>query len=254
MISTLWNRLASTRLCFWILNLLTINLVIAGLYTASDKRYRQINSQLLPDWLQTNFDADCWWLITLIFLFSALACNIIACASQRMMQLWQRRLHTDKRHTLLLLCPTLMHLCFVFILSGHGLSECSGLKTKMRCIAGQQITIGNNTVKVLEQHCTFYDDGVLKGNLKNCEAQLQFTTAGHESIEQLEVLKPVWHAGASYHLVMSSKALPNQSPRLQVIIKQDPGLMLIIIGNTLMCLLMAGYFFIIRKLRHGEQI
>ncbi|MCD6527476.1 MAG: hypothetical protein J7K75_10850 [Desulfuromonas sp.] len=254
MIYTLWNCLTSTRLCFWTLNLLTVNLVIGGLYTNSDKRYQQINTQLLPDWLQNNIDGDCWWLISLMMLLTLLACNIAACSSQRMLQLWQRRHHTDKKHTLLLLCPTLMHLCFVFILSGHALSEFSGLKTRMRCVAGQQITIAATNVEVLEQHSSFHATGVLMGNLQHCEAQLKFTDNGHNITNQLQVLHPLWHKGVSYHLVMSSKALPNQPPRLQVIIKQDPGLTLIILGNTLMCLLMGGYFFIIRKLRHGDNV
>ncbi|OQY16318.1 MAG: hypothetical protein B6I36_10420 [Desulfobacteraceae bacterium 4572_35.1] len=58
MIKSLWSRLASTQLCFWTLNLLTINLVIGGLYTGSDDRYRQINGQLFSHWLQNNFDGD----------------------------------------------------------------------------------------------------------------------------------------------------------------------------------------------------
>lgn len=54
MIKRLWNQLASTRLCFWILNLLSLNLVIGGLYAKFDGRYRQLNSELLfPGWTIT---------------------------------------------------------------------------------------------------------------------------------------------------------------------------------------------------------
>ena len=253
MIKSLWNHLASTQLCFWILNLLTINLVIGGLYTGSDGRYRQINAQLFPHWLQNNFDADCWWLISLMLLLTLLGCNIAACAAQRMVQLWQ---HRDKSAwlTSVLLCPTLMHLCFVLILSGHALSEFSGLKTQMKGIAGQQITIGSTHVEVVDQHTTFHGAGVLKGKLHHSEAQLKFTDNGHSITQSLQMLKPLWHNGVSYHLVMSSKARVDQPPRLQVMIKQDPGLTLIVLGNALMCLLMGGYFLKIRKLRRGDNV
>lgn len=254
MIKSLWNGLASTRLCFWLLNLLTVNLVIGGLYTSSDSRYRQINTQLFPDWLQNNFDGDCWWLISLMLLLTVLTCNIAACAAQRMAQLWQHRQRNSWQMGILLLCPTLMHLCFILIISGHALSEFSGLKTKLIGIPGQQISIGSTVVDVLDSKSIFYPEGVLKGKLQSSEVSLQFSDGVRSITHQLQVLKPLRHNGVGYHLVMSSKVRGDRAPRLLVMIKQDPGLRLIAIGNTVMCLLMAAYFLVIRKSRQGDNI
>lgn len=254
MITALWNRLSSTRLCFWILNLLTINLVIGGLYAEFDDRYRQLNMELFPHWLKNNFDADCWWLFSLIVLLLLLGINIFTCSSQRLAQLWQNHNCNNWQNSLLLLCPTLMHLCFLIILSGHALTELTGLKTMMIAKTGQHLLVDHTLVQVVEQHNSYRHNGPLSGKLQQCEAQLKFTRAGHSHSSQLQILKPLRYAEFTYHLVLDSNHLPGQPPHLLIAVKQDPGRPLILLGNMLMVLLLCGYFLKIRKQHNGDHL
>jgi len=259
MINSIWNQLTSTRLSFWILNLLSINLVTGGLYAKFDGRYRQLNSELFVPWMQHNFDANCWWLITLMLLLLLLGANTLACSFQRMYQLWQRRHNNRLGTNLLLLCPTLMHLCFLLILSGHALTEFSGLKEKIDGKAGQQIMIHQTQVEVLEQSNVYRSSGPLAGLLQSSSAKLKFTDrdSGKErsKIEEISVLSPRWNDGVSYHLALAGKPDKKrgkgQAVPLVINIKQDTGLPLIILGNALMCMLMTVYFLLIRNNRSG---
>lgn len=259
MINSIWNQLTSTRLSFWTLNLLSINLVTGGLYAKFDDRYRQLDSELFIPWLQNNFDVNCWWLMTLMLLLLLLGVNTFACSSQRIYQLWQRRHNNQLSTNLLLLCPTLMHLCFLLILSGHALTEFSGLKEKIDGKVGQQIMIHQTLVEVLEQSNVYRSTGPLAGLLQSSSAKLKFTYRDseqeHSRIEEISVLSPRWNDGVSYHLALAGKPDKNrekgQATPLVINIKQDTGLPLIILGNGLMCLLMTAYFFLIRTNRSG---
>lgn len=253
MINSLWNQLTSSRLCFWILNLLSLNLVVGGLYAKFDGRYRQLNSELFFSWLSQHFDGHCWWLVTLMLLLLLLGANTLACSCQRIYQLWQRRHNNRTSTTLLLLCPTLMHLCFLLILSGHALTEFSGLKEKIAAKAGQQITIEQTVVEVLDQQNSYRTEGPLAGHLQQSRARLNFVSNGQSQIEEVAVLTPLWHNGITYHLALAGKTKQGQQPRLVINIKQDTGLPLILLGNGLMCLLMLIYFVRIRTHRHGGR-
>ncbi|EAT16008.1 hypothetical protein HTZ97_08195 [Desulfuromonas acetoxidans] len=253
MITMLWQRLASTKLCFWTLNLLCLNLFIGGLYAMFDGRYRQLNMTLFPQWIHDNFDTQCWWLITLMLVLALLGANTFACSVQRLQQLWQRRRANSWRTNLVLLSPTLMHLCFLLILSGHALTEFSGLKENLPISTGQQLHLDNTAIEVLSQSNTLYGDGPLNGVLRQSQAQLRFTRNGQQHETTLRVLHPVYDNGASYHLLLAKKPRPGQPPTLKIAIKKDPGLPLILLGNALMSLLMAIYFVTIRHHRYGGQ-
>lgn len=253
MINSLWNQLTSTRLCFWILNLLSLNLVIGGLYAKFDGRYRQLNSELFFSWLNQHLDSHCWWLISLMVLLLLLGANTLACSCQRINQLWQRRHNNRLSTTLLLLCPTLMHLCFLLILSGHALTEFSGLKEMIAAKSGQQIMIKQTLVEVVDQLNTYRDQGPLTGHLHQSRAQLKFVANEHSQVKDVAVLQPLWHEGITYHLALAGKPKQGQQPRLVINIKQDTGLPLILLGNGLMCLLMLIYFLRIRNHRHGGR-
>jgi hypothetical protein len=52
---------------------------------------------------------------------------------------------------------------------------------------------------------------------------------------------------------MAGKPGVDTLPPLQITVKKDPGLLPILFGNTVLCLLMLWYFPQIRKIRNGGQ-
>ena len=254
MIKRLWSFFASTQLCFWVLNLLCLNLVIGGLYTRFDRRYRELDSELFLSWMQNNIDIHCWWLISLMLILTLLGANTLACSCQRLSQLWQRR-RSQRLHTnMLLLCPTLMHLCFLLILSGHALTEFSGAKGQVIVQTGQHYNIAATQLDVLDVQHQFHTSGVLDGYLQQSQVNVNLSRNGQSRHEQVQVLHPLCDSGISYHLALAGKAVRGEDPKLVINIKQDTGLPLILIGNGLMCLLLCFYFFFVRKQSRGENL
>lgn len=254
MITRLWNLLASTRLCFWTLNLLCLNLVVGGLYARFDRRYRGLDSELFPSWLQQNFDIHCWWLISLMLVLTVLGANTFACSCQRLNFLWQRRRNHGVAANMLLLCPTLMHLCFLLIISGHALTEFSGAKGRFPVRPGQQYKIAETRLDIGTANHLFRSGGALDGYLQQSWVDMTLTDDRGSRNERIEVLKPVWHEGISYHLSLAGKQNKGNAPKLVINAKKDPGLQLILIGNGLMSLLLCIYFFFVRKQSGGDRL
>lgn len=148
-----------------------------------------------------------------------------------------------------------MHLCFLLILSGHALTEFSGLKEKIVAKKGQNIMVHQTLVEVIDQSNIYRTNGPLAGHLQQSSAKLKFTDNGlsHDQGQtgQVSVLSPLWHDGISYHLSLAGKSAPGQETPLVINIKQDTGLPLILLGNGLMSLLMTLYFLLIRNNRPG---
>lgn len=250
----LWIVLASTQLCFWTLNLLCLNLVIGGIYTNFDRRYRELDSELFLSWMTANFDVHCWWLISLMLVLTVLGANTLACSGQRLCQLWQRRKKHRLSTDLLLLCPTLMHLCFLLILSGHALTEFSGAKDSIPVLPGRQYDVAGTRIQVLDAVNQFRSEGPLKGYLQQSRADLKLTRNGRSHDVTIQVLQPLFDAGVTYHLALAGKADKGREPRLVINVKRDTGLPLILLGNGLMCLLLCFYFFFVRKQSRGDNL
>jgi hypothetical protein len=89
--------------------------------------------------------------------------------------------------------------------------------------------------------------------MKQCTATLQLENG--TSIEQREIaiLEPIFWQGYTLHLGMAGKPGVDTLPPLQITVKKDPGLLPILFGNTVLCLLMLWYFPQIRKIRNGGQ-
>jgi len=187
-------------------------------------------------------------------ILTLLGANTLACSCQRLSQLWQRR-RSQRLHTnMLLLCPTLMHLCFLLILSGHALTEFSGAKGQVIVQTGQHYNIAATQLDVLDVQHQFHTSGVLDGYLQQSQVNVNLSRNGQSRHEQVQVLHPLWDSGISYHLALAGKAVRGEDPKLVINIKQDTGLPLILIGNGLMCLLLCFYFFFVRKQSRGENL
>ncbi len=65
------------------------------------------------------------------------------------------------------------------------------------------------------------------------------------------MLEPVFRDGISIHLDTAGKAKPGEAQRLKLVVKRDPGLYAILVGNGLICLLMLFYFPAVLKSRNG---
>jgi hypothetical protein len=65
-------------------------------------------------------------------------------------------------------------------------------------------------------------------------------------------MKPAFLGGYSIHLIAAGKTIQGKAPEMKLVIKKDPGLAVILLGNLLLCILMLWYFPVIIRIRNGK--
>ncbi len=253
MIKRLWEVMASIRLTLWLLALLTVNLFVGSIYAKFMPVFGELNTKLFPVWLMTRSDGHSWWLFTLFFLMFLLFLNTLACTLERVVFLWSRRTQHRRAIFFLLLAPSIMHFCFLFIVGGHALTEFAGSKQRLPAVVGEKVTVDDLQVTLLERHYSYWQEPALKGVMQQCTATLELNNGSSIEQRQIAILEPIYWQGYTLHLGMAGKPGTHELPPLDITIKRDPGLLLILLGYTVLCLLMLWYFPQIRKIRNGGQ-
>ena len=251
MIKRLWKALVGIRLTLWLLGLLTVNLLVGSVYAKLMPVFGKLNVRLFPAWLITLGDAHSWWLFSLFGLLFLLFANTSACTLERVTVLWRRRRQHRFPLFALLLAPSIMHFCFLVIVGGHALTEFAGSKQRLKVEAGQQITVGEGRITLLDRRYEYWQEPALEGMVRQCTAILELQHGSAIERREIAILEPIYWQGYALHLGMAGKSRSNQLPPLEIIVKKDPGLLIILLGNTLLCLLMLWYFPQIHKIRHG---
>lgn len=253
MIKRLWTALGSIRLTLWLLGLLTVNLFVGSFYARFMPVFGELNAQIFPAWLMARSDGHSWWLFTLFGLLFLLFVNTLSCTLERVAFLWAHRQHHRRTIFVLLLAPSLMHFCFLFIVGGHALTEFTGSKQRLPAVVGEQVTVADRRITLLDRHYSYWQEPLLEGVMRQCTATLELKNGSSVERRQIAILEPVYWQGYTLHLGMAGKPGTNQLPPLEITIKKDPGLLLILLGNGVLCLLMLWYFPQIRKIRNGGK-
>lgn len=186
----------------------------------------------------------------LLGLLTALGINIFACTTDRIYSLYSLRKEMSFKEFFFKITPSLIHMCFLIILSGHLLSLVTGFNRDVAITTEAKNTcLAQPNIHVINRECDFYDSPeVLKGYLKQCTVYLELQKAEEMTIKQISFLKPVLWESLSFHLTMDKKA---KTPALKISIKRDPGLKFILSGFTILSLLMPWYFLTLHKNTKG---
>jgi len=253
MIERLWKALASIRLTLWLLVLLSVNLFVGSFYAKFMPVFGELNTRLFPAWLMTRSDGHSWWIFTLFGLLALLFANTLACTLERVAFLWGRRQHHRRSIFLLLMAPSIMHFCFLFIIGGHALTEFTGSKQRLLAVVGEQVSFDDRKVTLVDRQYEYWQEPRLQGAMRQCTATLELKNGNDVEQRRIAILEPICWQGYTLHLGMAGKPGTDTLPPLQITVKKDPGLPLILLGNSVLCLLMIWYFPQIRKIRNGGQ-
>lgn len=140
--------------------------------------------------------------------------------------------------------PSFIHLCFLTMLVGHLMSMTSGFNKVVPITSELDSTLPIQA-KVLDHQCDYYSSPeLLKGYTKQCTVSLKVQTPGETELKQVSFLHPFSYQGFTFHLNMDKKA---KASLLQIVVKHDPGLKLILPGFIALILLMLWYFPQINK-------
>jgi hypothetical protein len=246
MLKRAWKLTASVQTTFWLLALATLFFVIGSAYFRfENKILPQLNFHLVQDWVRPFAMAHpwlSWWFLALLFVLLLLGINTAACSIDRLLRLLALRKKMSRFEFAVTITPTLVHLVFILVLSGHLLSSFSGSVETVSCAPGQVVTLpGGRSLQVLAvRFATHAQPAALAGKLKGMSAELRFRAPGFAGEFTAAILSPAFRAGYSFHLDSIDKYA--RTRELRLIIRRDPGFRLIIPGLIAIILLMAWYF------------
>jgi hypothetical protein len=251
----LWRFFTSINLTIWLLFAITLNLAVGSRYAHQwPQIYGQLNVQRFQEWLTGIESQHSWWVWTLFALLTLFALNTATCTADRIYSLYTRRKEFTPRAFAVVIAPSLMHLCFLVIIGGHAVSQFAAHIVELPVSTAARITAPAATIAITDSSCTFHREPGLAGLPRQCSASLSLTNSdGTTQTETIQVLHPLLWQGYSLHLTLAGKTSRAETPQLNLVVKNDPGLPLIIFGNGLLCLLMLGYFPIILRNRNGGQ-
>lgn len=248
---TLWDFCGNVKINFWLLLAVSLNLAIGSYYfKAFPELLNPLNFSLLQDWYflyGQSYPERIWWFGPLLVLLSLLGLNTFFCALRRLLQLWPKRKQLGTRFFFIKIAPTLIHFSFLMILSGHLISLVIGYHQVVPITPGVKGKVPNGfTWEILEQGCERYSfPDSLKGSIRQCSVSLRLQDSRGCIIEKTAVLRPLRWNGYSFHLDLTGKQRGHHTPsdpKMNLIIKNDPGLKFIISGFLVMCALMGWYF------------
>ncbi|HNQ78662.1 MAG TPA: hypothetical protein PKJ37_08260 [Acidobacteriota bacterium] len=246
------------RLSFWLLMAIFFCIVAGVLHIgASPDIFRSLKYSLMSQWLQANLAKNfsaAWWippLLSALFLFGL---NISACAADRILSLLRQWRTVPAGLFFLKLAPSLMHVCFIVMLTGHFMSLCGGSGKVIAVKPGEAVALGRSQMKIVGRICEYCGlDGPMKDGVEQCTVVLEFSGGTGVQEESISFFEPIVRDGASIHLLPDSKlkktSLP---PELKLLVKRDEGKAFIVAGFIMMILLMLWYFPQLKKIEREE--
>lgn len=248
----LWRFFSSINLSIWLLLAIAFTLLTGSFYAKfMPTVYNRLNFMRFQEWLPDQGIESSWWVWLLFILLTLFGFNTGACTAGRLWELLKTHKEYPLASFMLLISPSVMHLCFLAIIGGHAISQFSSDIRQLPARSGTEIALPSGTMTVLDSQCSFRSEPGLTGILRSCTARLAFSSKQETVTRSAGLLQPTLLEGYTIHLIMAGKAEQGKPPNVNLVIKKDPGLALILIGNALLCILMIWYFPIIIRNRNG---
>lgn len=252
MVRAIWRFFGGINLTIWLLLGIAANLAVGSRYAKHfPKVYGELNFLRFQEWLTGNDFPSSWWVWLLFLLLALFGINTAVCTADRMFYLFSKRREYRLFPFLTAVSPSVMHLCFLVIIGGHAISQFAADIQRVKVAPGAKASVSEGTITVNDSSCTFRTEPGLTGMPKQCSAKLTLSSPYATTTRSIELLAPITWKGNSLYLTMASKRVTGGTPGLVLVIKKDPGLLMILAGNALLCMLMLWYFPIILRNRNG---
>jgi hypothetical protein len=251
----IWYFCGDVKVTFWLLLLISLHLAIGSYYIQFYPQiFNPLNHSLFQDWIRLfgqHHLGKIWWMGILLILLCFLGVNTGVCTLNRLLGLWSKRKQMHLKMFLLKITPSLTHICFLIILTGHLFSLTTGFNSVLPIQPEMKTSLSSQAdMQVVNQNCDYYQSPQqLKGFMKQCTVSLRLQSPDEMILKQISFLNPISWQGFTFHLDMDKKSV--QSPQLRLLIKRDPGVKLILFGFIFLILLMLWYFPQINKNTKG---
>ena len=280
----LLDVIGDLRIAFWLLLAVAAIMWVGSLYAANDYAlFDSLNGVRVQDWFASKgltAIGSTWWIPGLFFAFTLLGVNTAACTARRVMALWPRRREMPAKRFAVLLSPSIIHLLFIGMLSGHLLSFTALTQERAPVSEGAVLNLagtGEFTVKSV-RHDFFDGASLLADRIRQSTVEIAVMKGGVETTVPVKFLRSVSVNGALLQLDMEkkkksgkpivqnpadencnkehnyhyAKLLEETRPQLFIVATRDPGLFVLIPGFVLVILVMGWYFYQIGFGRDGK--
>jgi hypothetical protein len=248
----MWRFLGSINLTIWLLVIIAFTFAVGSLYA---RLYPKIIGQLdytrFQEWISAETLYAGWWVLLLFSLLFILGANTVACTADRLSFLIRQCRKNPSWALFLAMSPSFMHILFIVIMAGHGLTQFALEATKVPVQPGASIGLPIGNVTVESQFCTNWKEPGFDGLVKQCSATLQLRTSRQSIMQEVSIMHPVFWEDYIIHLNLSGKSKAGAPLRLNLLIKKDPGLKPMLWGGAFFCILMTWYYIKIFKSRRG---
>ncbi len=267
--------LGDLRIAFWLLLSVAAVMWIGSMYAVADYAlFNSMNGVRVQDWFAAKGMAaigSTWWIVALFGIFALLGINTAACTARRVMALWPKRSEMPAKRFAVLLSPSIIHLLFIGMLSGHLLSFTALTQERAPLVEGATLDLagtGAFTVGAV-RHRFFDEKSLLAGRIAQSTVEVSYMKDGVETTVPVEFLRSVSINGALLQLDMEkkkksgkpivqnpadencnkennynyAKLLEETRPQLFIVATRDPGLFILIPGFALVILTMGWYFY-----------
>jgi hypothetical protein len=248
-----WRLLASTELAIWLLFAISLTLAVGSQCAKREPAVAELNFLRFQEWLAVRGATASWWLWVLFALLLAFGLNTAVCTTERLAFLLRRRKEFRSRAFAVSIAPSVMHLLFLVIVSGHAVSQFTATIRRMPAAEGARLALPPGVLEVKRSGCTRRPEPGLTHLVQGCSASLVLSSAGREEERTVAILHPIRWQGYSVHLKPRGLAKPGERAALELVVKKDAGLALILAGNVALSLLMLWYFPIVIRKRNGDR-
>ncbi|MBN1532440.1 MAG: hypothetical protein JXA20_07245 [Spirochaetes bacterium] len=261
------------RIAFWLLLSAALVMWIGSIICLNNySLIDSLNGSRIQEWLPAHLrqhPGATWWIPLLFLVFFLLGINTMACTARRILNLIPAGRGMSAKGFLVALSPSIIHLLFMLMLSGHLLGFAMVEFEKVPVRQGEEAVLKNvGTVRVASvTHQFFPRDSLLRGRVRQSRMILEFPRQGVPETAVLEFLRPVYRGGYIIQLDMERKkrtetpriADPETcnrethfnfsgpknagSPRLYLAVTRDPGLFVLFPGFIAVILIMGWYFY-----------
>jgi len=212
---------------------------------------RRLDYTRFQEWISPGMLFAGWWVLLLLGLLFILGANTFACTTDRLSFLIRQRYWRRAGALFLAMSPSFMHIFFIIVMVGHGLTQFALEVNKVPVQPGVSIGLTAGSLTVENQFCTNWKEPGLDRLVKRCSATLELRTSGQSIMREVSIMHPVFWGDYMIHLGLSGKSREGAPPRLNLLIKKDPGLKPLLWGGAFFCMLMTWYYIKSFKSRRG---
>lgn len=252
-LETFLRAIGSTALALALL-LAGSALMLVGSVYAGDKEslINQLNESRLQDFLAVSLwphFSTLWWIPLLLAVLFLLGINGAACALLRIRELIAARRSVAPRALFTASCPSLVHIAFLLVLLGHGVTFALGDWARVDISAPGPLDQAPTPLSVVHiDHEIVDDDSPVSRQASRTTVTLRDDTG---LLHEVRYMHPATVAG--YDILLDEKRSRDKEGTLQLFFVRDPGIALIVPAFFAILALMTWYYveksFAVRRRR-----